>query len=194
MKMFKNLLLAAVLALTALSVSAQTSTVQSVNNLFNKAQTYRAAVSNFSLASVPTDIWYILGSATKTVYVKSITFHGYTLKGTPSELLLYKRTSVSSTASTTVMTPVANDSGNGTATAVTKYYTANNTLGSGTVISAVKLAYQTYVDRVRFEFNRDNDNSQFAVLRGVAQSLALNFNGVTQTSGTASIEVEWMEQ
>lgn len=190
--------IAAVLLLANISFAiAQTATVPSVNSLSNRAATYRAVITGITTASTPTDIFRISGSATKTVYIKSISVDG--VKTTSGTLLvnLIKRSTANSDGTTVAITEHPLDSTSAAATAVAVGITANMTVGTGVIIGSQRVAWlsntaATAPRAAKWEWGDWGPNS-FAVLRGVAQGLAINLDGVTQTGGSANVEVEWME-
>lgn len=194
-KLFVGML--AGLLLLANVVYAQQATVPSVNSLSNRAATYRAVITGISTATTPTDIFRISGSATKTVYVKSIRVDG--VKTTSGTLLinLFKRSTANSDGTTVAITEHPLDSTSSAATAVAVGITANMTVGTGVLIGSQRVAWLSNTVAVSpapaiWEWGDWGPNS-FAVLRGVAQGLAINLDGVTQTGGSATVEVEWME-
>lgn len=190
--------IAAVLLLANISFAiAQTATVPSVNSLSNRAATYRAVITGIATASTPTDIFRISGSATKTVYIKSISVNG--VKTTSGTLLvnLIKRSTANSDGTTVAITEHPLDSGSAAATAVAVGITANMTVGTGVIIGSQRVAWLSNTaaatpKAAKWEWGDWGPNS-FVVLRGVAQGLAINLDGVTQTGGSANVEVEWME-
>ena len=194
-KLFVGML--AGLLLLANVVYAQQATVPSVNSLSNRAATYRAVITGITTASTPTDIFRISGSATKTVYVKSISVDG--VKTTSGTLLvnLFKRSTANSDGTTVAITEHPLDSTSAAATAVAVGITANMTVGTGVIVGSQRVAWLSNTAAVtpraaKWEWGEWGPGS-FAVLRGVAQGLAISLDGVTQTGGSANVEVEWME-
>lgn len=195
---FITLLFAAILAVISQAALAQTAVYPSVQSLINKVATYSAAVNNFTLAASPTDVCIIPGNASNTVYIKSISISGVKTTSGTTTIVLVKRSTANTGGSANALTSVAMDSGNAAASSVFSYYTANPTTGTlvGN-ISARQVAFlsntaTTDMNRTQWIFGDWLD--QYAVLRGVAQSIAVNLAGVTQTGGTLSCEVEWMER
>lgn len=177
---------------------AQTATVPSVNSLDNRAATYRAAIIDISTASSATDIFRITGSASKTVYIKRISISGTQTTAGNVAVSLYKRSTANSDGTTTAITEHPMDSGFGAATAVATGITANQTVGTGVVIGARRMAWLTTGTAVdsqpaTWTFGEWGPNG-FLVLRGIAQALTLNLNATTITGGKATVEVEWMEK
>lgn len=194
----KKLLLGllASLALSASLVNAQQAVVQSVNNVFNRVPTYIAATGTFTLDATPTDACLITGSATKTVYVKKVSFSG--LKDTAGALLnvnLSKRTAANSGGTAVAATEVAMDSSDSAATAVVTHYTADPTVGAGTVIWSNKVYFGLVTENAGAltEVTFGDGMSKYIVLRGVAQGLAVALGGQTISGGTFQCHFEWLE-
>lgn len=197
-KLLAGILLACFTAFTSIAL-AQTSVLMSTQNVSNKVQTYRAAIETFTLAASATDVFIINGSATKTVYIKSLRITGTVTTATNGIIFdLYKRTVADTAGTSTSPTAVAMDSLNVAATAVIKAYTVNPTTGAGTIIGSVKQALPAPATAtggfppIEWTFGGLNP-SQYVVLRGVAQGLAINMAGVTNTGGVLTIEIEWLE-
>lgn len=190
--------IAAVLLLANISIAiAQTAVVPSVNTVSNKAATYRASITTIAIVSSPTDIFRLSGSATKTVYVKKITISGYKTNAGSLIVSLFKRSTANSDGTTVALTEHPLDSGDATATAAAVAITGNMTVGTGVIIGAQRTEWYAAnmtsgIAPLVWEFG-GFDPSRYLVLRGVAQGVTLNLNGVTQTGGVASVEVEWME-
>lgn len=196
MKRFINLGLAAWLAFAASFAVAQTATVQSVNSLFNKAQTYRMASGSITAASTPTDVATLCGSATKTIYVKRVSFNGTMTTAGAVDVLLVKRSTANSGGTSGALTEHPLDSTNGTATAVGVTYTANPTVGTGVTVAVDRVtinAPATAAANRRAEWNFGDGINQHLVLRGTAQCLAFNLGGATTSGLTFAVEAEWME-
>ena len=168
----------------------------------SKSAAYSAAKTGLVPAANATDIFTITGSATKTVRVTRIAITATTTSATPAALdvLLLKRSAANSGGTSTGSpTPVPHDSTNAAVTATVLAYTANPTTGDlvGTALRSEKLMQQlatlTATDfpeagKLVWDFPRP------IVLRGIAEVLAVNLNGVTATA-TASfdIDAEWTE-
>lgn len=179
-------------------VTAQQATTPSIDSTRNRVATYRAVLTDISIASSPTNIFRISGSATKTVYVRSISVNG--VKTTSGSLLvaLYKESTAGSHGTSVLATETPLDSTAVASTVDVRGYTANGTPGTGILIGTKRVAWLSDTAAVAQDFAKwtfgDWGPMSFAVLRGVAQGLAINLLGVTQTGGKATVEVEWMEQ
>lgn len=153
---------------------------------------YIASTNAFILAAAPTDIFRIIGSATKTIRVKKLIVSGRTTSGSPVACIIKAiKYSTANTAGTSVATTaVPLDSNFAAATAACNHYTANPTLG--TIIGNVGAHSITFqatglVEIIEFVF----DNP--IVLRGVAQQLSINFNSTAVTGSSICCAAEWEE-
>jgi hypothetical protein len=178
-------------------VAAQTAVVVSNNFVDNKVHTFRSVINGVTLASSATDIATITGSASKTIYVKSIKVSGVATTSGRVKVLLMKRSTANADGTAVAQVVSAMDSGNATKVATVRAYTANPTTGTGITIGAKYVGFLSTTaavvgDAVGWDFG-DMAN-QFVVLRGVAQTLAVNLGGVTVTGGAANVEIEWMEK
>lgn len=158
-----------------------------------------AAVSNFTLAATPTDVFTITGSGTKTIQVRRIVLSGTNSGNTNARVDIIKRSTANSAGTSTTLTNVPYDSNNAAATATVRSYTANPTLG--TTVGAVAGRYLFFAllgssnpSQVQ-EVDFGDLSDQAIYLRGTSEVLAVNFAGAT-ISGTTiiSIKVEWTEQ
>jgi len=161
--------------------------------------TYRASIKGLTVAATPTDVFTIIGSATKTITITRISFSGSQSSQGMVQVRLVKYSSADTGGTSSTLTAVPLDSANATATAVVKAYTANPTLG--TAVGDIDDA-QVYVG-IGTGGNQSNlqqwtfgnrANAQGLILRGVAQQLSVNLNGTTLAGNNLSISVEWTEQ
>jgi hypothetical protein len=176
------------------------STNDSISATPLKKTTYSAAYIALAPAASCTDLVEIVGSASKTVRVKRIRVSGVATAAGSYNVNLIKR-SAAATGGTAVtqIELVPNDSSSGAATANVKAYSANPTVGAavGKVRSqrlTTSTAATSSVDAQPTDFVFGTDTSQEIVLRGAAQTLCLNLNGVTVTGGLLDVEVEWTEE
>lgn len=206
MKRVSSHLLALVLGLLAVSVAfAQTATVNSLSNVTNRAATYHASILITPVAT-PTDIFILKGSATKTVFVKSL---GLTCLqgtvGTYTPVYLYKRivANVQRDAyllSGIAVSAVAADSSDSAATAAPTYYTGNvgiSDVSGPILVKGVQLFSSTAASAppgTPIEQNWGTGMDRYIVLRGVAQGLAVNLAGATVTGATCHVNVSWIER
>jgi hypothetical protein len=175
--------------------------VRSVPSDGTKA-TYCASITGLASAASATDIFTITGSATKVVRVNRIRVSATQNTVGYTDILLVKRSTANTVGTSTAPTIVSNDSNNPAGTAVVRAYTANPTLGTavGTMRSN-KILINTPVPSnaqtagtqwpVDWTFG---ELGQSIVLRGVAQVLAVNLNGVTLAGSSFDIAIEFTEE
>ena len=166
----------------------------------NKAN-YRATVVPLTPAATPTDIITLCGSATKVVRGIRIVLNTTQTTQGINDWYLVKRSTANTGGTSTVVTPVPSDSAFAAATATYRRYTTNPT-ALGTLVGNVSIvnvlsavsapasssatAYIPYV----FDFTNNS-----IVLRGVAECLALNFNGAALPAGlSVNSSIEWTEE
>lgn len=165
------------------------------------------ATNVFTPAATPTDLVTITGSATKTVKVWSVRLTTTNTAAGSQELFLIKRSTVDTTG-----TPVAGavfpvDSASAAVTATVNHYTANpGALGTavGTVNrvrisspAAVPAAFVTNTDAgyELLPLIRNGVFLQPIVLRGIAEQLAVNFNGAALVAGQTHVyTIVWSEE
>jgi hypothetical protein len=163
----------------------------------SKPQTYSASISAFVCAAAATDVFTIGGSATKVIKITKITVTGTTTAGSGASisLTLPIRSTANTLGTFITLINVPYDSTNSLSTAVVKRYTVNPTLGTlvGN-IHAQRVSINT-VGTLNNEFSMEYSvrDSQPVILRGVNQSLCVNFGGATITGSLISISVEWTE-
>ncbi len=168
-----------------------------VANTEGSKPTYSVGISGFTPVATPTDFWQIIGSASKTVRVTRIAVSGWATAAIAVDLLLIKRTTASTGGTPTAPTICPHDSSDGAATAVVNSFAANpGALGTtaGTLRAAKhNLGAAGNAGTVAWDFT--TRNSKGIVLRGVAQQLCLNWNGIAVPAGTLlDIDVEFTEE
>ena len=157
--------------------------------------TYSCSSGAIVPALTATDIFTITGNATTTVFVTKVTVGGTQTTGGMTLVKLIKRSTANSAGTSTAGVNVPHDSADAAASATTLVYTANPTTGTavGTIRSqsvAFSSATGTTNNVLTFELG---DKGRPVVLRGTAQVLAVNLNGVTVTGGSLNIDIEWYE-
>jgi len=165
---------------------------------FSTSLTYSAVANGFVCAAAATDIFTIIGSATKTIKIVRIGISGTTTAGSGLSVscVFVKRSTANTGGTSVVDTNVPFDSNNAAATAVVKHYTANPTLG--TIVGNV-LGRRLTVNTVGalndpFVFQYSNATDQPLTLRGVTEQLSINFSGATITGPVITASVEWIEE
>lgn len=172
-----------------------------VQNNENLRQTYSVGVGGSSfpaIAGAPTDVFILNGSATKTIRIINIQFSmtATTAVLVPVQLIKRSAANVGGTAGSATITP--HDSNDSAATATNLFYTANaTTLGAtvGTMIRSASYLATTSTTNPQqiLSYSFGQDGGQPIVLRGVAQGLAINLNGVTIAGGKLDMSVTWTE-
>lgn len=163
--------------------------------------TYSAAASGFAPAALATDVFTIIGSATKSVKVLRVSISGTTTSGSgvTVNLAIVKRSSADTAGTSSVITNVVHDSNDAAATAVVRSYTANPTLG--TTVGSVRTARFAFPTAGLLESTGVSSEYEFGfgpekaiTLRGVAEQLVINLGATTITGGILSAYVEWTEE
>ena len=194
----------AVVATATLALQAQVpgvnSTLQSVFTLAYDNSTMKPTFSangTLAAAASATDICVLSGSATKTVKVRRVYFTGNATAVSSLAVAVVKRSTAASGGTSTVLTQVPYDSQNGAGTvAVAETFTANPTVG--TLVGVLADVYYTYnnlttgVGQGPYTFTF-GQLGQPVVLRGVAQSIAVNLGGATVAGGVITCGFEWTE-
>ena len=162
-------------------------------------QTYSAASTAFNPPATPTDVFTITGSATKQVRVTKIGFTSTQTTSGMNQWFLVKYSTANGGGTATAPAPVPMDSLNSAATASVFAYTVNPAGGTalGSIFSALvwSPAPAAASGLILTEVDLVDMFGQPLVLRGVAQSLALNFNGAALPVGlTVMAYVQWTEE
>ena len=161
--------------------------------------TYSAAVLGIVAAALPTDVFTIYGSGTKTVKITRLEFSATENTAAIRDVILIKRSATNTGGTSSSATRIPHDSNNAAATATVLSYTVNPaSLGTsvGNIrtakfdIPATNLVGNT--DRLIWIFG--DRPGQAIVLRGTSEGLALNLNGVTSSSNSMNIDIEWTEE
>lgn len=173
-----------------------TTGIQAVSTESSKT-TYSVGVTGFTPAATPTDFWQITGSATKTVRVMFLEISGFATAAITEDIQLVKRSTASTGGTPTALTVMPYDSNDAAPTAVVNTFAANpSPLGTSVGIGRSKklnLGATGAAGSVVWDFS--TRNTKGIVLRGVAQSLNLNWNGAAVPGGcTLNIDVEFTEE
>lgn len=170
--------------------------VPSVNTEGTKA-TFSSGTIDFTPVATPTDIFALIGSATKTVRLLKLVVTGFATAAISSQLLLIKRSTANSGSTPSDPAIVPHDSNDAAASAVFRTYTTTNpTLGS--TVGNVGTEYLNQgatgaAGRVVWDFTKENDKG--LVLRGVAELLCVNWAGAAVPAGTKlSVYCKWTEE
>lgn len=165
--------------------------------------TYRATVTGYGGYATPTDLINIAGSASKTVIVTGITLQIQSTAAALQTLYFIKRSTANTGGTPTSLTAIPLDSTNAAATAVLSTYAAAPTLGSAVGNVLILQAASVVATAAPAGAGLNNlvatsvsasDLRQGVVLRGVAESLSVNYNGGALTVGLAiTAIIEWIE-
>lgn len=159
--------------------------------------TYSASVANLvAMATAPTDIFTLTGSATKTIRVTRVTINGTQTTASQITIILLKRSTANTAGTSTAQAAVAHDSNSVAATGTVLAYTANPTVGTlvGNLRSRKVIvgAATGISDEFITEFG--TRNCQAVVLRGTGQVFAINLNAATIAGSSFNISIEWIEE
>lgn len=172
-----------------------------------KRNTYSSVALALPPAASATDIACIAGSATKTVIVRRLGISGTagTLVTAPFTLVRRASADTGGTAATTTANWANNiakhDTTSPSATATLISYSANPTINdtSPTYLRSDELtlpttAAGTVTRPLIWEPDMAFGFPQGLVLRGVAQQLCINLNGVSVSSGLLHASITWTEE
>lgn len=168
--------------------------------------TYVSSASGYTAYATPQDMLTISGSATKIVRVINMRLLMQSTTGTLITLFFLKRSTANTGGTATNPTGIPLDSASAAATAVLNLYTAAPTPGTslGTINYQQLLTAATTAAPSVFQLvalasllnaqQTPNAFMQPLTLRGVAQSLCINFAGAALPAGsTFGYEVTWTE-
>ncbi len=171
--------------------------------------TYMASGS-FTPTATPTDLVTIFGSASKTVRIRSMKIGTANTAAGSQIFLLIKRSAANTTGTFVAATAVPTVSTQAAATATPGHYTANpGGLGAAVgTVNTVKVASPVVTPATWAGINTtDNDKemlpasaepsllAQPITLIGVAEGLAINFNGAALVSGQIhTYTIVWTEE
>lgn len=162
--------------------------------------TYSYVASDITPVATATDVVVITGSATKTVRISRVCFGGSATAASIYDVYMYKRTVADTGGTATNPTPTQHDSNDAAASAVVSLYTANPTVGTGTLIRGSKtflINGATPVGGTPLTCWDFGIGVERPTLRGVAQQFAINHGaGAQAVPAGASVyyNVEWTEE
>ena len=160
--------------------------------------TFSVVVPDVTPVATATDLLTISGSATKTIRINKIEIEGVATAQADYDVYVYKRTAANTGGTSAAPSNITAHDSNDTATAGVLLYTANATgLGTGTLVRAGRtvlgVAGTGVPVKTTWDFGTRNDKT--VVLRGAAQSLAINLGGAAVPAGTSLyVNVEWTEE
>ncbi len=150
---------------------------------------YSSAIFGLVPPASATDIFEIKGSGTKTVKIVRIRVSCVATAAAVLDIGLVKRSTANTSGTSTAPTIVPVDSADAAATAAVKAYTANPTTGTLVgLMRADKITCSTPTSSaVQSDILLYGDDVQAGgraiTLRGTAESIALNLNGVSPPAG-----------
>jgi hypothetical protein len=166
-------------------------------------KTYLVVATGYTAYTTPTDLICLSGSATKTVSISQMYIGIQSTAAALQTVYFIKRSTANSGGTSTTLTPLTYDSSNAAATGVVTVYTAAPSVGSvvgnvrillvasGVLTGApgiLSLNAQALAPATFTTF------SSPVILRGMAESLCINYNGAALTSGFSAVYgVEWIE-
>lgn len=160
-------------------------------------RTYRATTGFFTPAASATDVWRLSGNASNRVTVTRVSITGQDGLGAYQNYYLIKRSTAGSGGTAVTNTNIPLDSSDSAASSVSEHYTANPTVGTtvGTVATHTTDNNVYYSPPYTYSIYEANPLSKALTLRGVAEGVVLNLNGVTLAGATQiSVTVEWTEE
>lgn len=168
----------------------------------NRSATYAVTGTGYTAYATPTDMLVIKGSASKTIAILAMTLRVNTTTAGLQTVFWIKRSAADTGGTLTNPTPIPYDSANAAATAVVELYTAAPTLGAAVGTIAYHSAATAVLTGAPGLFLMTNNAlqgnaitlTQPITLRGVAEELAINWNGAALPGGfTAQYDIEWIE-
>lgn len=179
------------------STAPLASTVDSVTALPGTvARATYSAAANFVLASGATDVFVVVGSASRVAYVTRIVISGTQTTAANVECALIKRSTANTGGTFIAANLIPHDSANPAAASSAGHYTANPTVGAS--LGAVRRerlfvpAAATAVphDHILWDFET---TGQAILLKNASQLLSVNMLGATLAGGLFSVSAEWYE-
>lgn len=160
--------------------------------------TYSASITGLVAATLATDVFTIYGSATKTIRITGILVSGVQTTASQANVLAIKRSALNTGGTSTAPTRVPYDSQSAAATATVLAYTANpSALGAAVGTLSTRRLFvpgaATASDAQGLEIKFGEAQQQMVTLRGAAEGLAINLNGVTLAGNSFNITIEWTE-
>lgn len=161
--------------------------------------TFRYVAQDVTPVATATDVLVLSGSASKIIRVTKVSVVGTATAASIYDHYVIKRTAANTGGTSTSVTAAQSDSTDSAQTGTLRLYTANPSgLGTGISVEANK----TYLSASAtpgaaalpsvYTFGLRNDKA--IVLRGTAESLAINFGGQAVPSGASLyLSIEWTE-
>lgn len=165
---------------------------------FPSYSTYSATATIAPLATTPTDIFNMTGSASKIVFITRVEISGTTTSGSgiSANILLTKKSALNTGASNPI-TPLPHSSAYSASGVTAKYYTTNPSALGAAVGAARAARYSfatngTQVQPLIWEFDPTNPSKQL-ILVNATENISINLGGTTITGSVVAINVEYIE-
>jgi hypothetical protein len=170
-----------------------------LSNAEGRIPTFSAGTVAYSVYSTtPTDVLTISGSATKVIRVKRVGVSGRATGAGQLDVSLVKHTVANTGGGPVALTAVPHDTTvNPVATAVVNTYASAPSITGGTTFRAQQSnvsAAGSGGAATPVEWHFGDVNDQAVVLRGVAEQIAINLNGVAPAGSVLNIFLEWTEE
>lgn len=205
-KRWGALLGAALSSLVTIAATAATS-LPGVNSNYATVFTYAYEVSSdkptysstsgaIALASTPTAVCALSGSASKLIRVRRVFWSASLTTAAVESLDLIYRTAAYTAGGGTQPIIVPMDPNSPTATAALEIWTANPTVGAGKPLRDLVLAYSAITSPLSsapYVFPL-GELDQVPILRSANQWLEVNLNASTMTGGVGYCTFEWTEE
>jgi hypothetical protein len=159
--------------------------------------TYAAAIANNAAYATPTDVFMLVGSATKLVKVTRVYICSAATSAGSYITHFIKRTAANTAGTKSTITTAQLDSADGAGTAVASNYTVVPTgLGAGVDVYAFRMIQSTLTGSpVLYIFDFSSYGGEPVVLHGVAECFSVNFGGVALPSGSVfDFSIFWTEE
>lgn len=156
--------------------------------------TYAASKTGLVVAALATDIAVLSGNATTVVLVSDVTLSCTQTTAGVVDVQLVKRSTANTAGTATASTSTPLDSNNAAAVSSVLTYTANPTTGTLVgQVDAAKVLVGAPATAAAGAYVWKPALGQTVTLRGTAQQLAVNLNGVTVTGGACNVTFRWIE-
>jgi len=170
-----------------------------VASVANLEKTYSCTTLDLNVASNPTDIFILKGSATKKIKITRFLFSGIQTNSGVIDIVLIKRSSDNTGGTRSAVNIVSRDSSDAAATAQAFAYTGNpSALGTSVGILRAAAALlpnkntSAAISSALFEFTAGLTKP--VVLNNENEYLVLNLNGNSVPGSALNVGAEWTEE
>jgi len=158
--------------------------------------TYSAVIIDYVPAATATDMITLTGSVGKTISITEVRINGAATTATFANVAMYKR-SVANTGGTSTATVITrHDSNDILPSGVVLQYSANPTVGTGTLIRSEHVSFSSAAaGNLVTVWDFANRPSKTVKLYNATESIALNFGGAAVPIGSnLHFTIEWTEE